>query len=67
MILAQNPEAWNPHRVEMALWSHYVVSENKPELLEAEPPKNGNSHHLTSENGVLVTKPEVKISLYYFS
>jgi hypothetical protein len=45
--------------VELALWTHYVVSENKPELLDAEIPKNGNSHH-TTENGMTGTKPEVQ-------
>ncbi|KAF4523050.1 hypothetical protein B566_EDAN012779 [Ephemera danica] len=59
---AKSTTAWNPHRVELALWTHYVVSENKPELLEAEPPKNGNSHHTAEENGVTGTKPEEAIS-----
>ena len=28
---------WNPHRVEMALWTHFVVTELKKELLEGMP------------------------------
>lgn len=25
---------WSPHKVEMAIWAHYVVSDLKPELLD---------------------------------
>lgn len=28
---------WNPHSVELALWTHYVASELKPELLSSIP------------------------------
>lgn len=28
---------WNPHSVELALWTHYVASELKPELLSSVP------------------------------
>ncbi|XP_060521379.1 uncharacterized protein LOC132699010 [Cylas formicarius] len=34
---------WSPHKVELAIWTHYVVSELKPELLEGIPVENGNS------------------------
>ncbi|XP_059476860.1 uncharacterized protein LOC132197534 isoform X2 [Neocloeon triangulifer] len=51
-------DVWNPHKVELALWSHYILSVNKPELLE-EAPKNGNSHH-TPANGI--SKPDESIS-----
>ncbi|XP_018326431.1 uncharacterized protein LOC108737820 [Agrilus planipennis] len=34
---------WSPHKVELALWTHYVVSELKPELLSHVPLENGNS------------------------
>lgn len=34
---------WSPHRVELALWTHYVASELKPELLDGIP--NGNVPH----------------------
>ncbi|KAI4493404.1 PREDICTED: uncharacterized protein LOC106790827 [Polistes canadensis] len=46
-----NGKSWSPHRVEMALWTHYVASELKPELLEGIPgsTENGNSH--PSSNG----------------
>lgn len=26
---------WSPHKVELALWTHYVVNEHKPELLSS--------------------------------
>ncbi|KAI4504282.1 hypothetical protein M0802_000753 [Mischocyttarus mexicanus] len=46
-----NGKSWSPHRVELALWTHYVASELKPELLEGIPgsTENGNSH--PSSNG----------------
>jgi len=25
---------WSPHKVELAIWTHYVVSDLKPELLD---------------------------------
>ncbi|XP_072397241.1 uncharacterized protein Amun isoform X2 [Diabrotica undecimpunctata] len=34
---------WSPHKVELALWTHYVVSEHKPELLSSSPLENGNA------------------------
>ncbi|CAL7934891.1 unnamed protein product [Xylocopa violacea] len=41
-----NGKTWSPHRVELALWTHYVASELKPELLDGIPgsTENGNSH-----------------------
>ncbi|XP_065338455.1 uncharacterized protein Amun isoform X1 [Cloeon dipterum] len=50
-------DAWTPHKVELALWSHYIISVNKPELLE-EAPKNGNSHH-TAANGISKTDESI--------
>ncbi|XP_043280143.1 uncharacterized protein Amun [Venturia canescens] len=46
-----NGTSWSPHRVELALWTHYVASEYKPELLNGIPgsTENGNSH--PSSNG----------------
>lgn len=43
---ASNGKTWSPHRVELALWTHYVASELKPELLDGIPgsTENGNSH-----------------------
>ncbi|EFN85293.1 uncharacterized protein LOC105182464 [Harpegnathos saltator] len=41
-----NGKTWSPHRVELALWTHYVASELKSELLDGIPgsTENGNSH-----------------------
>ncbi|XP_056641357.1 uncharacterized protein LOC130894757 isoform X2 [Diorhabda carinulata] len=45
----ERPDAvrWSPHKVELALWTHYVVSEHKPELLSSifagSPLENGNA------------------------
>lgn len=36
-----NGKCWSPHRVELALWTHYVASELQPELLDSIP--NGTS------------------------
>ncbi|KAK0083423.1 hypothetical protein PV325_008808 [Microctonus aethiopoides] len=46
-----NGKSWSPHRVELALWTHYVASEMKPELLDGIPgsTENGNAH--TPTNG----------------
>lgn len=48
---------WSAHRVELALWTHYVASELKPELLEGMP--NGtaakdDTHH---QNGDSQSQP----------
>ncbi|XP_073974557.1 protein amun [Rhodnius prolixus] len=38
-----NGTCWSPHRVELALWTHYVASELQPELLDSIP--NGTTSH----------------------
>ena len=50
-IAASICTSWSPHRVELALWTHYVASELKPDLLNGIPGsmENGNSH--PSSNG----------------
>lgn len=42
---SKRPDAvvWSPHKVELALWTHYIVSDLKPELLSSTPSENGNS------------------------
>lgn len=45
-----NGKSWSPHKVELALWTHYVASELKPELLDGIPTENGNTQH-TPTNG----------------
>lgn len=34
---SKRPDAvhWSPHKVELAIWTHYVVSQLKPELLSS--------------------------------
>ncbi|KAL3274411.1 hypothetical protein HHI36_015803 [Cryptolaemus montrouzieri] len=41
----KRPDAveWTPHKIELALWTHSVVSELKPELLSCINLENGNS------------------------
>jgi len=58
-VLANNG-TWNPHQVELALWTHYVASEMKPELLNTipNPTENGTSHH-DQKNGDSTPKPQV--------
>ncbi|XP_017782719.1 PREDICTED: uncharacterized protein LOC108567040 [Nicrophorus vespilloides] len=34
---------WSPHKVELAIWTHFIVSELKPELLSTVGMENGNS------------------------
>ncbi|CAG9767414.1 unnamed protein product [Ceutorhynchus assimilis] len=34
---------WSPHKVELAIWTHYVVSDLKPELLDDVTIENGNT------------------------
>ncbi|XP_012151970.1 protein amun isoform X3 [Megachile rotundata] len=49
-VQPSNGKTWSPHRVELALWTHYVASELKPELLDGIPgsTENGNSHPAAS-------------------
>lgn len=46
LLSVANGKTWSAHRVELALWTHYVASELKPELLDGIPiaTENGNSH-----------------------
>uniref|UniRef100_A0A1B6D2J2 Uncharacterized protein n=1 Tax=Clastoptera arizonana TaxID=38151 RepID=A0A1B6D2J2_9HEMI len=48
---------WSPHRVELALWTHYVASEIKPEMLDGMP--NGTVVH---QNGDTPTPDALKIN-----
>lgn len=34
---------WSPHSVELAIWTHCVVSELQPDLLEGDSPTNGST------------------------
>ncbi|XP_031778072.1 uncharacterized protein LOC100121118 [Nasonia vitripennis] len=46
-----NGTKWSPHQVELALWTHYVASELKPQLLEGIPEGNGDAAPPATENG----------------
>ncbi|XP_076275068.1 protein amun isoform X1 [Rhynchophorus ferrugineus] len=41
--LGNNTNRWSPHKVELAIWTHYVVSELKPELLDDIQIENGTT------------------------
>lgn len=43
--------SWSPHRVELALWTHYVASELKPELLDSIPNGTSPPHSNGNEKG----------------
>uniref|UniRef100_A0A182MNL0 Uncharacterized protein n=1 Tax=Anopheles culicifacies TaxID=139723 RepID=A0A182MNL0_9DIPT len=40
--LQPHEKKWSPHKVELALWTHYVASELQPDMLE-HIPKNGKA------------------------
>merc|ERR1719429_582027 len=45
-------EEWTPHKVELAVWTHYIANELKPELLEEKPSSNLSSKSApVAENG----------------
>jgi len=47
---------WTAHKVELALWTHYVASDMKPELLENIPAfTNNSSHELIITNSTTTT------------
>merc|ERR1719204_1800984 len=47
---------WNPHKVEMAVWTYYILRELKPEVLEELPEADSGNKRVTAvvaeENGV---------------
>merc|ERR1711976_685122 len=47
---------WNPHKVEMAVWTYYILRELKPEVLEDLPEADSGNKRVTAvvaeENGV---------------
>lgn len=61
---------WNPHSVELALWTHYVANEFKPELLNSvpEPIKKPMKSEQTNTDALIngiVIKTEVFIILLF--
>lgn len=50
LYLANGP--WSLHSVELALWTHFVASELKPELLDGIPCANGSTAvKISHQNG----------------
>ncbi|XP_049531677.1 uncharacterized protein LOC125949036 [Anopheles darlingi] len=50
--LTPQEKKWSPHRVELALWTHYVANELQPELLE-HIPENGESGSTVTDSEAL--------------
>lgn len=57
-----NGTTWSPHRVELALWTHYIASEMKPELLDNIPDANGTTAAATENGNSHVTNGEAAAS-----
>ena len=34
--------SWTPHKVELAVWTHYVARDNKPEILADMPSRQAH-------------------------
>jgi len=49
---------WSPHRVELALWAHYVANDLSPELLDDMPPP-GAVVPINNTNGSSLSKTKV--------
>ncbi|XP_059609691.1 uncharacterized protein LOC132257030 [Phlebotomus argentipes] len=52
---------WSPHRVELALWTHYVASELQPELLVGIPSFDMSKNHVL--NGIAPLEPSDESNL----
>lgn len=55
---------WTPHDVELAIWTHYVARDLRPDLLE-EMPKPGGAHSSTTvpkQDGVAVSTPSANVT-----
>ncbi|KAH8270982.1 hypothetical protein KR044_007523 [Drosophila immigrans] len=46
---------WSPHRVELALWAHYVANDLSPELLDEMPPPGAAPGGVAATNGKTTT------------
>ncbi|EDV91776.1 ras guanine nucleotide exchange factor P [Drosophila grimshawi] len=51
---------WSPHRVELALWAHYVANDLSPELLDDMPPP-GSASAANNTNGSTLGKNSSKV------
>merc|ERR1719150_2146299 len=43
---------WTPHKVEMTVWSFFVLRENKPHVLDDLPPVETEAKRVARENGL---------------
>jgi hypothetical protein len=58
-----DPEGkWTPHKMELALWTHYVSRELKPTLLEDMPFPDGTPRRKAVESEETTTKDEIESS-----
>ncbi|XP_067635678.1 uncharacterized protein Amun isoform X2 [Eurosta solidaginis] len=48
---------WSPHRVELALWAHYVANDINPELLDEMPRQGAGGGVNTNGSTIKVTAP----------
>ena len=42
MIFFSSGGSWTPHKVELAVWTHYVARDNKPEILADMPSRQAH-------------------------
>lgn len=63
----EGADKWNPHRVELALWTHFVIAELNKELLDSmpgvgstpsQPTENGGTDNNSDQNENGATVPE---------
>lgn len=47
----KNGKNWTPHKVELALWTHYVIKSEQPSLLESLPTSSENGDSSPTKNG----------------
>ncbi|XP_053659735.1 uncharacterized protein LOC128708780 [Anopheles marshallii] len=55
--LQPHEKKWSPHKVELALWTHYVASELQPDILEHIPANGKSVTDASSSNTVDLNKP----------
>ncbi|XP_049277687.1 uncharacterized protein LOC125761007 [Anopheles funestus] len=55
--LQPHEKKWSPHKVELALWTHYVASELQPDILEHIPENGKSVTDAMSSNAVDLNKP----------
>lgn len=68
-MFAGSENTWNPHSVELALWTHYVANEFKPELLNSVPeaPKKPISEQTNTDAHTNGNANQTKVFIAFFS